>query len=49
MKEANGVLGMVKYAASRSGSKFVIDREGWKGLVVNKLLYCPKMNVMIWR
>ena len=34
MKEANGVLDMVKFAASRSGSKFVIDRKGWKGLVV---------------
>ena len=31
MKEANGVLGMVKFAASRSGSKFVIGREGWNG------------------
>ena len=35
MKEANGVLGMVKFAAS----KYVIGREGWKGLVVNKLMY----------
>ena len=39
MKEANGVLGMVQFAASRSGNKFVIGREGWKGLVVNKLMY----------
>ena len=39
MKEANGVLGMVKCAASRSESKFVIDREGWRGLVVNKQMY----------
>ena len=36
MKEENGVLGMVKFAASRSGSKHVIGREGWIGLVVNK-------------
>ena len=35
MKEANGVLGIVKFVASRSGSKFVIGRAGWKGLVVN--------------
>ena len=34
MKESNGVLGMIKFAASRSGSKFVIGREGWKGMVV---------------
>ena len=28
MKEANGVLGMVNFAASTSGSKYVIGREG---------------------
>ena len=28
MKEANGLIGMVKYAAERSGSKYVIGREG---------------------
>ena len=39
MKEANSVIGMVKFAASRSGSIFVIGREGWKRLVVNKLMY----------
>ena len=31
MKEANGVLGMVRLSASRSGSTYVIGREGWKG------------------
>ena len=31
----NGVLGMVKYAAARSGSKYVVGREGWKSMVVN--------------
>ena len=36
MKDARGVIGMVKYAAKRSGSRFV---EGWKSLVVNKLMY----------
>ena len=39
MKEANSLLGMVKFAASRSGRKYVIGREGWKGLVVHKLMY----------
>ena len=37
--DANGVLGMVKYAAARSGSKYVVGREGWKDMVVNKLMY----------
>ena len=27
MKEANGLIGMVKYAAEQSGSKYVIGRE----------------------
>ena len=39
MIEENGVLGMVKYAAARLGSKFVVGREGWKSMVVNKLIY----------
>ena len=39
MKEANGVLGMFKFAASRLGSKFAIGREGWKCLVENKLIH----------
>ena len=43
MKEANGVLAMVKFAASRSGSKFVIGREG---LVVNKLMY--GCGALVW-
>ena len=34
----NGILA-VKFAASRSGSRFVISRACWKGLVVNKLMY----------
>ena len=28
MVDANGVLGMVKYAATRSGGKYVVAREG---------------------
>ena len=39
MVDANGVFGMVKYAAARSGCKYVVGREGWKGMVVNKLMY----------
>ena len=39
MVDADGVLGMVKYAAARSGSKYVVDRERWKSIVVNKQLY----------
>ena len=46
MKDANGVLGMVKFAASRSGSTFVIGRRGWKGLVVYKLMY--RCGALIW-
>ena len=37
--DANGVLGMVKYAAVKPGSKYVVGREGWKSMVVNKLMY----------
>ena len=39
MKEAHGLLGIVKYAAERSGSKYVIGREGWKIMIVSKLMY----------
>ena len=39
MVNANGVLGMVKYAAARYGSKYVVGREGWNGMVVNKRMY----------
>ena len=39
MKEANDVLSMVKFVASRSGNKFVIGRESWKGLVVSMFEY----------
>ena len=39
MVEANGVLGMVKYAAARSGSKYVVGREGWKSMIVNKIMH----------
>ena len=46
MVDANRVLGMVKYAAARSGSKYVVGREGWKGMVVNKLMY--RCGALVW-
>ena len=39
MKEAIGLIGMVKYTAQRSGRKYVIGREGWKTMIVGKLMY----------
>ena len=59
MKDTRGVIGMVKYVAKRSGSRFVVGREGWKSLVVNKLMYgvgalswyekeCEEMGRWIW-
>ena len=39
MKESNGLIGMVRYAAERSGSKYVIGTEGWKTMIVSKLMY----------
>ena len=38
MKEANGIFGMVKFAASKSGIKYATG-GGWKGLVINKFMY----------
>ena len=46
MVDANGVLGMVKYAAARSGSKYVVGREGWKSMVVNRLMY--GCGALVW-
>ena len=39
MKEANGLVGIVKYAAERSESKYVIGRGGCKTMIVSKLMY----------
>ena len=39
MEAARRVNGMVKFAASRSGSRYLVGREGWKGMVVNKLMF----------
>ena len=30
---------MVKYAAARSERKYLVGREGWKSMDVNKLMY----------
>ena len=38
MKEANVLIGMVKYAAERSVRKYVIGREGWKTMIFCKLM-----------
>ena len=46
MVDANGVLGMVKYAAARSGSKYVVGREGWKSMLVNRLMY--GCGALVW-
>ena len=40
----NGVLGMLKFAASKSGNKYVIGGEGWKCFVVNKLM----CGALVW-
>ena len=39
VKEVNGLVGTVKNAAERSESKYVIGREGWKTIIVSKLMY----------
>ena len=46
MIEKNGVFFMGKFAASRSENKYVIGREGWKGLVVIKLMY--GCGALVW-
>ena len=38
MKEANGLIGLVKYAAERSESKYVIGREGSKTMIVSRVI-----------
>ena len=39
MVDANGILGMVKYAAARTGSKYGVGREGLMSIEVNKPMY----------
>ena len=43
------VLGMVKYAAARSGSKYVVGIEGWKSMVVNKIMYGCGALAWYWK
>ena len=33
IKDARGVIGMVKYAVKKSGSRLVVGRESWKSLL----------------
>ena len=46
MVDANEELGMVKYAAARFGSEYVVGREGWKSIVVNRLMY--GCGALVW-
>ena len=39
MKKVGGMVGMIKYAAKRSGCRFTIGREAWKSMIVSRLLY----------
>ena len=39
LKEANGLIGIVKYAAERSRSKYAIEMEGWMAMIVSTLVY----------
>lgn len=39
LKEVMRTVGMVKFAAARSGSRLIIGKEGWKGMVVPRLMY----------
>ena len=38
MKEENGLIGMVKCEAERAGSKYMNGKEGWKAMIVGKLM-----------
>ena len=40
------LLGMVKYSAARSGSKYAVGIEGWKRMVVNKIIY--RCGALAW-
>ena len=46
MVDGNGVLGMVKYTAARSGSTYAVGREEWKSMVVNKIMYGS--GALVW-
>ena len=38
-KDIGKITGILKFAAGRSGNRFFVEREGWKGLVVGRLMY----------
>ena len=44
--DTNKILGMVKYATTRSGNKYIVDREGWKSMVVNRIMY--RCGTLVW-
>ena len=46
MEVANGLIGMVKYTAMRSPSKYAIGRKGWKTMIVSKLMY--RCGALAW-
>ena len=48
MKEANGLIGMVIYAAERSGSKYVIGMEGRKTMIVSNM-FGMKYDRSVWK
>ena len=39
ISESRSAIAAIKYAARRSGSRLLVGRAGWKGLVVPKLMY----------
>ncbi|ELU17317.1 hypothetical protein CAPTEDRAFT_187456 [Capitella teleta] len=41
------VAGLVKFAAKRSGSRFLIGREGWKSGVVSRIMYGG--GALVWK
>ena len=49
MADVNGGLGMVKYAAARFGSKYVVDRKEWKSMVGRQTRLFPCMSAILKR
>ena len=46
MNAVRQTTGMVKFAAKHSGSRFVVGREGWKSVVVSKVMYGA--GALVW-
>ena len=44
IKEAHGLIGMVKCAAERSWNKFGFGREGWKAMIVRTCIVSARMR-----